>query len=213
MNLEIGADVLGPDGKLGTLTQIVIEPLGERITHVVIARDGMHAGEKLVPITHLQRSEGDRIWTDLRQADMDAFPDYRSYRETAAAPATPHEVPLGDLRPVGLLWPSNVLGWYLPAHQANAPAHPEANLPPGTHSLTSGTEVHGRDGKIGRLDEVVYDRDTGKATSMIIRKGFFFARELEAPIDCVEAINDAIRLSVKGSELPERRPARRARRR
>lgn len=205
MNLEIGAEVLGADGKLGTLTQIVIEPLGERVTHVVVARGGLHPWEKVVPTERLTRTEGARVWADLRLEDMEAFPDYLAAIGTAPGPATPAEVPCGDMGPVGLFWPSNVLGWYLPSHQMQTPAHVQANLPPGTHGLRSGTEVHCRDGKVGRLDEVLYDEASGRATGMIIRKGFLFAREFEAPIDWVEAINDTIRLKVTCDEVPERR--------
>jgi len=204
MNLEIGAEVWGPDGKLGTLTQIVIEPLGERVTHIVVERGGLHPLQKIVPTERLTRTEGSCVTTDLRLVDLEACPDAVTYADTAPAPATPAEVPLGDLRPVGLFWPSNVLGWYLPAQQAPSPAHPHGNLPPGAQGLTAGTEVHCRDGKLGRLDEVLYDEDSGRATGMVIRKGFFFARELEAPIDWVEAIDDTIRLNVTCAEIAER---------
>lgn len=205
MNLEIGAEVLGPDGKLGTLTRIVIEPLGERVTHVVVEHGGLHPWEKLLPTEHLTRTEGDRVWTHLHFHEMQALPDYIGFTGTAPGPASPTEVPLGDLRPVGLLWPTNVFGWYLPSHQASTPAHLHANLPPGSHDLKSGTEVHCRDGMVGHLDEVLYDEESGRATAMIIRKGFFFSRELEAPIDWVEAINDTIRLKVRCADLPVRR--------
>lgn len=205
MNLEIGAEVLGPEGKLGTLTHIVIEPLGERVTHVVVLRGGLHPWEKLLPTERLTRTEGSRVWTDLRLDDMPAYPDFIAYGGTAPGPATPADVPLGDLSPVGLLWPSNVLGWYLPSQQSQTPTHPHANLPPGAHGLKSGTEVHCRDGKIGRLDEVLYDEESGRATGMVIRKGFFFARELEAPIDWVETIDDTIRLKVTCAEISERK--------
>ena len=204
MNLEIGAEVWGPDGKLGTLTQIVIEPLGERVTHIVVERGGLQPLQKLVPTERLTRTEGSCVTTDMRLADLEALPDAVTYADTAPAPATPAEVPLGELRPVGLFWPSNVLGWYLPSQQAPSPVNPHANLPPGTHGLTAGTEVHCRDGKVGRLEEVLYDEDSGRATGMVIRKGFFFARELEAPIDWVETIDDTIRLNVTCSEITER---------
>lgn len=203
MNLEIGAEVLGPDGKLGTLTHIVIEPLGERVTHVVILRGGLHPWEKVVPTERLTRTEGARVWTDLPLAEMDAFPDYIAFSGEAPAPASPSDLPMGDLRPAGLFWPTTVLGWYLPSHQTHTPAHAHANLPPGTHGLRSGTEVHCRDGKIGRLDEVLYDEESGRATGMVIRKGFIFVRELEAPIDWVEAIDDTIRLNVTCEEITQ----------
>ncbi len=205
MNLEIGAEVLGPDGKLGTLTQIVIEPLGERVTHVVVERGGLHPWEKLVSIERITRAEGDRVWTELSFDDMEALPDTLKYVGTAPAPATPSEVPFADMQPVGLFWPSNVLGWYLPSQQSSIPAQTQSNLPPGTQGLKSGTPVYSQDGKVGHLDEVVYDEESGKATGMIIRKGFFFAREFEAPIDWVEAIDDHIRLSVRSDEIPEKR--------
>ena len=204
MNLEIGAEVWGPDGKLGTLTQIVIEPLGERVTHIVVARGGVHPWQKIVPTERLTRTEGSRVLTDLGLLALEAFPDALAYADTMPAPAGPAEAPLGELRPVGLFWPSNVLGWYRPSQQAPSSAHPHANLPPGAHGLTAGTEVHCRDGKIGRLDEVRYDEDSGRATGMVIRKGFFFARELEAPIDWVETIDDVILLNVTCAEIAER---------
>lgn len=201
MNLEIGAEVWGPDGKLGTLTRIVFEPKGERVSHVVVEHGGLHPWEKVVPIHHLTRSEAGRIWTNVSLAGIADLPDYLESDLTGPAPALPTEVPLAEIQPVGLLWPSNVLGWYLPSHQTHSPAHLHENLPPGSHGLRSGTEVHCRDGKIGHLEEVCFDEQTGRATRMVIRKGFFFARDLEAPIDWVEAINDSIRLRVTREEL------------
>lgn len=206
MNLEIGAAVMGPEGKLGTLTQIVIEPLEERITHVVVERAGLHPCEKLVPVEALTRSEAGRVWTRLSPQELERLPDARKVVGTCSPPESPTEVPMVEPHPVGLLWPSNVLGWYLPSRPDLSAPRLEENLPPGTHGLKPGTEVQCRDGKrVGRLDEIRYDRDSGRATSMIIRKGFFFARELEAPIDWVEAIDDRIQLRVSCDEIPERK--------
>lgn len=205
MNLEIGADVFGADGKLGTLSQIVLEPLSERVTHLVVARGGLHPWEKLVPIEHVIRSEGDRIWTNLTSAQMETLPDSVTYTGSTPAPATPSEVPLGDFTPPGLLWPSNVLGWYFPSHPEGVPAHPHSNLPEGAHGLKSGTDVYSKDGKVGKLEEVLYDETSGKATGITIRKGFLFARELEAPMDWVERIDDRIQLKVRSDEIPVKR--------
>jgi sporulation protein YlmC with PRC-barrel domain len=204
MNLEIGAEVLGRDGKLGTLTRIVFAPQGNRITHVVVERGGLHPWEKVVPISAIARSEGHQLWLTLDFAQVKDLPDYLETEGTAPGPAVPADVPMGDPRPVGLLWPSNVLGWYLPANQPTSPGHLHENLPPGSHGLRSGTEVHCRDGMAGHLEEVRYDEATGRATGMVIRKGFLFTRDLEAPIDWVETIDDSIRLRVTCDELRDR---------
>lgn len=205
MKLEIGAEVLGPDGKLGHLTRIVFAPDGERVSHVVVERGGLHPFEKVVPASHLRRNEGHRVWTDLGMGQIEGLQDYLEADWTGEAPAVPSEVPLADVRPVGLLWPTNVLGWYLPSHQTRSPNHLHENLPPGSHGLTAGTEVHCKDGKAGRLEEVLYDETSGRVTGMVIRKGFLFVRDVEAPVDWVERIDDRITLNVTCDELSERR--------
>lgn len=205
MKLEIGAEVLGPDGKLGHLTRIVFAPDGERVSHVVVERGGLHPFEKVVPAQHLRRSEGHRVWIDLGLSQIEGLQDYLGTDWSGSAPAVPSEVPLADVNPVGLLWPTNVLGWYLPSHQTRTANHLQSNLPPGSHGLTAGTEVHCKDGKAGHLEEVLYDEASGKVTGMVIRKGFLFVRDVEAPVDWVERIDDRIILNVSCDELSERR--------
>jgi len=77
----------------------------------------------------------------------------------------------------------------------------EENLPPGELSLKAGTEVFATDGKVGHVEEVCFDKASGRASSLVVRRGFFFHRDVTLPIDWVEGIGDRVRLKCSKADL------------
>jgi sporulation protein YlmC with PRC-barrel domain len=65
MELRIGAEVMGTDGKLGELTQVIVDARRDRITELVVKGEGFRAREHVVPLRFVQRVEGDAIVLDV----------------------------------------------------------------------------------------------------------------------------------------------------
>lgn len=67
MILRRGADVIATDGRLGTLTDVVIDPIAEEVTHLLIAPDGELQQARVVPLWLTnETADGIRVELDSR---------------------------------------------------------------------------------------------------------------------------------------------------
>lgn len=57
-NIQRNARVLASDGEVGRVSHVIVDPQTKEVTHLVVGRDG---DDYEVPITAVQRVEGDRV--------------------------------------------------------------------------------------------------------------------------------------------------------
>ncbi|MGD9890798.1 MAG: PRC-barrel domain-containing protein [Dehalococcoidia bacterium] len=65
MELRLGADVMGTDGKLGELNKVIADANRDRITELVVKGEGFRGREHVVPLRFVQRVDGDIIYLDV----------------------------------------------------------------------------------------------------------------------------------------------------
>lgn len=200
MDIELGTPVFGPEGRLGTIEAIVMHPSEERVTHLVVRHGRLFSTSKVVPIEAVAASSQERTWVRLDQDAFDRLPDFLKQHYTNEPPESMGE-PFRQLSPTGVLWPSTLVGWYLPAEVSEPTSLLDENLPPGELSLKAGTEVFATDGKVGRVEEVRVDPATGRASALVVRRGMFFHRDVSLPIDWVAEIGERVRLNRSRAEL------------
>ena len=72
------------------------------------------------------------------------------------------------------------------------------NLPPGELAICSGMQIAATDGKVGKLDELVLDPETGDITHLLMRKGHLWGkREVAVPASSVDYVEvETIHLNV-----------------
>src|SRR3712207_4300207 len=95
MDIHLGAHVVGPHGPLGTVHRVIVEAHTERITDLVVRHRGLRGQERVVPLAHVVRVEGETVTLDLDEAGfaaLDGFvPDrYHAHQPDAAAPLGQH---------------------------------------------------------------------------------------------------------------------------
>src|SRR6476646_4249563 len=71
--IPVGAGVNCMDGYGGILTQLVIDPVARRVTHVVVRDGNVPAVEHLVPIERIASAARDQVTLDCTQADLSTF--------------------------------------------------------------------------------------------------------------------------------------------
>ncbi len=199
MNIELGTPVFGPGGRLGSVEAIVMHPSEERVTHLVVRHGRLFATSKVVPIQAVTEATRERLDLRLDQTAFDALPDFLKQHFTNEPPESMGS--LKTLTPTGVLWPSTLVGWYLPAEVPEPTSFVEENVPPGELSLKSGTEVFATDGKVGHVEDVCVDEATGRAASLVVRRGFFFHRDVTLPIAWVAEIGEQVRLNRSKADL------------
>jgi uncharacterized protein YrrD len=207
MDISIGADVIGSEGKLGEVHRVVVDARTDTITDVVVKHGRFFGTERILPLGRVARVEGGVIHADLSDKDFEALDAYSDDRLRSVDPnydgppgfrnedflmdVTVAEGPL-----VGLAGgPTPVLG-YPGGDQVTPDDNVRPSVEPGTHVLDSTGE------KVGEVHSISFDAETGATTQFVVRSGFIFHTDTELPGSYVDEIaEDGILLNVTKSEL------------
>ncbi|MEB3195863.1 MAG: hypothetical protein VKP62_01540 [Candidatus Sericytochromatia bacterium] len=191
----LGARVHTHDGEAGRVTRIVVSAAKPCVSQLVVRRPPPGEREVLVPTSLIALTCEQTLWLDCSLADLASMPDYDADRFEEANPAWPVPVAL----PFGGIW------WapHLEAPHADAG---EQRGPKGLEvSLVRGTPVTCTDGGCGRMENVLLDDDSHALTALVIRQGLFFPRDLAAPSDWIDHMdNSGIHLKLSCQQLDER---------
>jgi hypothetical protein len=201
VEIAIGAPVLCADGLCGHSTYAIVDPITEKMTHLVVKTGVTAAGERLVPTGAIERSTAEgtqlRCSKDELQA-MEAFIEYRY--DSGYEPFGMYEADQY------LLWPHSLLeGPEITEHES---------VPPGEFVIERGSTVQARDGQAGQVDELLVDGESGRITHLVMRKGHLWGqRDVTISVSAVDRIeDDTVYLKLRKQDisalpaLPLRRP-------
>ena len=208
-DLHAGAAVFSSDGhKLGTLQRFVFNKTTLKLTHIVVDTGILRSGEPLwkggwgmshdrvIPLGVLREAAADKITITMSGDEFkDLSVDYvqESFEQ------------MPDDRPG---WPdaSDVRRLL-----ASMPGEPGPYLLTEAHAIDPGAVEVKKDSpvwrlnphqKIGEVDSLIYDGDTGKVTDLVIRRGHFFTKEVVLPMRLVtEVVADIVRVEIDDGVL------------
>ncbi len=180
MDLPIDAEVICTDGPVGLSKSIIIDPIHQKVTHIVIAEKRFPHIERLVPLELLVSTEASTIHlrcTRSELAFMEPFMEVEFITEEGISPE-------GEYRD-RLYWP-----YVLPEENVVLPIEIE-RIPSGEIEARRGMRVHAKDGTIGRVDEFIVDPVNGHITHMVLREGHLWGkRDITVPLSEIERIED-----------------------
>jgi uncharacterized protein YrrD len=192
--------VVGEDGPLGRVTQVIVSPGSGEARGLVVQMGILRRREVIVPIEAVLDANEEMVRVRLTAAAMDELPVYR-VREFVAAPAG-WRTSSGRLQRGALfrLPPRSETRALQPAQSG------ESEAAKGGGSLTAGQTVVSRDGAVGQLDLVLLDPATHRATHFVVRRGALVGHDVIVPFDWVrEFAGNRIVLGVDREQL-ERLP-------
>lgn len=173
MDISIGAKVCCADGLCGQSTYVVINPLTQNVTHLVVReeQDPLHT-ERLVPIDMVVESTPDQIvlrCTREQLAKEDPFIVTEFIRSDVPEYVTGRWM---------VVWP-----YVTPRETMATYVHKSKQVPPGELALRRGARVEATDGHVGRVDEFVVDAGTGHITHLVLREGHLWGqKDVSIPI-------------------------------
>ena len=180
----IGADVACSDGICGDLRRVVIDPVPNAITHLVVGRGQGH----LVPIDLVTSTTAREIRLACTKSDFEAL-------EAA------EEMQLIEGLGGGQFFVGGSLG---SGGQAGVGLHemPVDRVPVGEVVVRHGDDVHATDGHIGRVKGLVVDPSARHVTHVLLDEGHLWGEKTVAiPIGAVTAIDDGVRVSLSKDEI------------
>lgn len=190
--IAISAAVMCTDGKCGKCTNVIINPVTNTVTHIVVHDKGLPRNHtRLVPTSQVASASETQITLKCARADvenMTPFIEERFIQESAGGQG----YATGD----AFIYP----------YVFNDTAYDtvkERNVPVGEFALQPGMHVATKDGKVGKLDELVLDPDSGEITHLLMREGHLWGKkDVAVPISAFDVCDaDTIYLKMDKAEI------------
>ncbi len=188
----IGAEVNCRDGVCGEVIRLVVNPLVQEVTHIVVEPKHREGIGRLVSLA-LVASSTDTVTLNCTLAEFERL-DYAE--ETHFLPGT-------GLQPDFSSGEVLVLPYYgLGPGNVTPPVTMDA-LPLGEVAVRRDEVVDASDGQIGRVQGLVIDPVTHHVTHVLLQEGHLWGRkEVAIPIGAVTAIEEGrLRLSLTKKEV------------
>ena len=175
-DIAINARVKCTDGSCGRSTYVILNPVNHKVTHFVLQDEHLPDNPtRLVPAGNVAGATQEQIELNCAKADvakMTPFVVSNFIRESAP----------GQAYASGQAYTSQ----YVIDDTAYDEVQ-ERNVPKGEFALHSGMRVEACDGKVGKLDELVLDPQSGEVTHLLLRKGHLWGKkEVAIPVSAID---------------------------
>lgn len=204
MRIKSDAKVLTADGEdVGRVDRVVIDPGTRDISHLIIRQGWLFTEDKVLKYDLIDSAgENDvRLKLSRHELDLDPLPPYQETyfvpgRNAEAGFAAPlYYYPLG-VNPGPVTQPDVYLD---PTFVASS----KSNIPDEAVALKKGAHVVSADDEhVGDVDQIVTNRDTGRATHFVIESGILNKEHRYIPYHWVSQVTeDEVRLAVSADVI------------
>jgi sporulation protein YlmC with PRC-barrel domain len=197
----IGADVSCTDGPCGTVIRVVLDPVAEELTDLVVEPTHRQGLGRLVPLS-LVDATADEIRLRCTIAE---FEKLGSAEETEFLPGTAGYAAYGPQQV--LSWPYYGLGGMNMELETVSQTVTYDKVPLGEVAVRRGQPVQATDGEIGRVQGLVIDPRSHHVTHVLLQEGHLWGRkEVAIPISAVTDSTDGIKLKISKQEVQDLPP-------
>ncbi|MCL4560135.1 MAG: PRC-barrel domain-containing protein [Chloroflexi bacterium] len=173
MEIPVNAQVECTDGVCGRSVYVLMNPVNDQVTYLIVKEDTSPNTEFMVPVDFVTETKSDMIRIRCSKAElekMDPFIKTEFIEEI---------VPVRNLDYGG---GTNGIGsfYYLPYVTPDKTVYvPEESrqIPLGELAVQRGTRVEATDGFVGKVDEFVINPENGHITHMVMREGHLWGKK------------------------------------
>jgi sporulation protein YlmC with PRC-barrel domain len=211
VQFAIGTEVVCTDGPAGVLQRVVIDPVKNALTHLVVEpKQHGHPGH-LVPVDLVEGSSGDEIRLRCALADLGGL---ETAEETKFLSGATGEWGYADgemlSQPYVGLAGMGMAGLGMSA-MAPGTGSPEATVfdkvPLNEVEVRRGEHVFATDGPIGRVQGLVVDPGDHHVTHFLLEEGHLWGqKEVAIPIAAVSSVEDGVQLSMSKDDVRDLPP-------
>jgi sporulation protein YlmC with PRC-barrel domain len=194
VDIAIGANVIGTDGKLGEISDVVAEARTDQVIEIVVRhRVLLEHAHTVVPLTLVQRVEGGDVYVNLDRATFEKGSEFlstlhASYTDYVGPPSHDNE---GTFRGNMEFDVATLSGGHMQGKPMGYPGG-EALTPDDMEEfkIGPGSAVIAADGtKVGELGEFSFARETGERTHLSVRTGHLLKHNTEIPVSWVRDLS------------------------
>jgi sporulation protein YlmC with PRC-barrel domain len=187
MEIPLNTQIECTDGICGRSKYVLINPVTNQVTHLVVKEDSSPNTEYIVPVDIITGTVADTILLRCSKAEMEEMDPFikTDYIEEQA---TNWSFGYGGERyGVGTFY-------YLPyvdIDQIVKVPVEKRQIPPGELAVRRGTRVEATDGYVGKVDEFVVNPEHGQITHLVMREGHLWGqKDVIIPLSAMEDTKD-----------------------
>jgi len=198
MEIPLQAQVECTDGVCGTSVYVLINPIIDQITHLVVRESSSPHTEYIVPVDIVSTTVADTIHlrcskTVLKQMEpfihaefiQEKVPDYAGYRSGMYGMGSYYYMP-----------------YVIPDITVQVQVKHQ-QIPAGELAVRRGTQVEATDGHVGHVDEFVVNPEDGHITHMVMREGHLWGqKDVTIPISAIgDTRDDTVFLKINKQQI------------
>ncbi len=183
MEIPLGAEVECTDGVYGNAAYVLINPIVEQVTHLVVRAAASPHTEYVAPVDLVSETIAGTIRLRCSRAELEKLnPFVRTEFVEEKVPAL-YLGYGGDARPGWggyYYWP-----YVSPEGTVQVPVE-RLQIPAGELAVRRGTRVEATDGYVGHVDEFVVNAENGHITHVVMREGHLWGqRDVIIPLSAM----------------------------
>lgn len=211
MDIAIGADVLGTNGKLGSVHRVIVDARSNTVTDLVVKHGFPFTTDRVLPLGLVRAVDQAGVHADLDERGFEALNGFSDGHYRAAdpdytgPPGYSHDTFLLDAATAslgaggtgGFGYTSPPMGF--PGGEEISPDNmARAIIQPGTDVLDADGE------KVGEVEAFTASAATGEAGHITLRQGHIFTHDAPLPAEWIAELSDkGVVLRVRKAEVDE----------
>ena len=166
MEIPLNAQVECTDGIFGRSVFVLINPVIDQVTHLVVKEDASPNTEFVVPVEIVTETVVDTIRLRCSKAELEKMVPFIKTRFIEEKVSDQNLRYYGDNYGMGpfYYWP------YIAREKKVQLAEENQEIPPGELAVQRGTRVEATDGYVGKVDEFVVNPANGQITHLVMRE-------------------------------------------
>jgi sporulation protein YlmC with PRC-barrel domain len=190
-DIPLDAKVQCTDGKCGKSTYLIVNPVKKVVTHFVVKYKKLPENpDRLVHVERIAEIKGGEIRLDCTREELAALPPFTTNRFVQKGePDYVSSYMMGD---------PNAYSQPMVAYDTWLEPIPEVHVPHDELAVYRGMAVKTGEAKVGTVDELVVDPDSGNITHVLMRKGHLWGKkDVAIPVTAVDVVTaDEVYLNI-----------------
>jgi sporulation protein YlmC with PRC-barrel domain len=181
MEIPLNVEVHCTDGHCGRSTHIILNPVTEQVSHLVVNPKQSSAAERLVSVKLVANTAAEVILLNCTKEEFSKLEPFNQpdfiYTDLPQHASGPN---------LTLLWP------YV-APVKRIVDDKVRRIPPGELAVRRGTRVRATDGRVGRVDEFIVGPVSGNITHLVLREGNLLSQKtITIPVSQIDRIEEKV---------------------
>lgn len=202
MKVPLKAEVFCQDGLYGKTIEVIVHPVKELVTHIVI-QNKHNSKEVLVPIEEFCNTSDSTVTIDKKEAEIDHFPEFLVHEYIKVKEDEPKVRVWG-----GNSFMANVYyqSPYVLHHENGRMDVVHEAIPEHEIAMKRGMKVYdSSEHKVGIVDELVIEEESDKITHLVLREGHLWgAKDVSVPALNIAKIREkGVHLNITREEIGE----------